>query len=209
MKLHDTKYWIERPLNSEKDWIDNAPNWVESYILSTNHPHRQLIIDELTNIYPIDKLLEIGCNTGSNLIRIKEAFPLINLIGVDISDRCINRAREYLPTSFFKACDYHNLPFPNKYVDCILADAVLMYSGPKQIKRAMSEIDRVTKKFIIIVDRWSRSLEGVRSGHVWARNYSRILQDMGYTVRKYKIKPKYWPKSKGWAKQGVVIVAYK
>lgn len=208
-KLHDAKYWIERPLTSDKDWIDDAPNWVESYVISTNHPHRQLIVDEVEKLGDINKILEIGCNTGANLIRINEVYPKINLVGVDISDRCINKAREYMPNAFFKVCDYHVLPFPDEYVDLILADAVLMYSNPERIEQAMKEIDRVSKKYVIIVDRDSKSKAGVRNGHIWRRNYALILREMGYSVKKYKIEPQYWPNSVGWAKYGVVVVGMK
>ena len=210
MKPHDTKYWIERPLTpDDKDWIDNAPNWIESYIISTNHPHRQLILDEISKTEDLNRILEIGCNTGANLIRIHEVYPKINLVGLDVSDRCINRAREYLPQCFFKVGDYHNMPFPEKYVDLVLCDAVLMYSNPDQIEQAMKEIDRVTKKYVIIIDRWSKSERGVRNGHVWMRNYSLILRKMGYSVKKYKIEPQYWPSSVGWQKYGVVVVGKK
>ena len=196
-ELHDTKYWIERPLTpDDKDWIDDAPNWVESYVISTDHPHRQLILEEIAKIKePINKILEIGCNTGANLIRIHDLFPLVNLIGVDISDRCINRAREYLPKAFFKVCDYHTLPFPDEYVSCVLCDAVLMYSPPDKIEQAMKEIDRVSSKYVIIVDRWNRSEGGKRNGHVWMRNYSLILRKMGYSIKKFKIDPQYCPNS--------------
>lgn len=209
MKTHDAKYWIERPLTSDKDWIDNAPNWVESYVISTNHPHRQLIVDEVGKLEDINRILEIGCNTGANLIRIHEVYPKINLVGVDVSDRCINKAREYLPTAFFKVCDYHVLPFPDNYVSCCLADAVLMYSNPDQIEQAMKEIDRVTKKYVMIVDRWNRSEKGKRNGNVWMRNYSLILRKLGYSVKKFKIEPQSWPNSVGWQKYGVVVVGKK
>lgn len=209
MKTHDAKYWIERPMNSPKDWIDKADNWIDSYVLSASHPHRQLILDEISKLEPLNKILEIGCNTGPNLIRINEIFPTINLSGLDVSWKCINKAQEYLPTAFLRAGDYHNLPFPDEYVDLILADAVLMYSNPDQIEQAMKEIDRVTKKYVIIIDRWNRSEKGVRNGHVWMRNYSLILRKMGYYVKKYKLEPRDWPDSIGWVKYGHVFVGKK
>ena len=209
MKAHGTKYWIERPLSSNKDWIDDAPNWVESYAMSTNHPHRQLILEEVVKLYPLDTILEIGCNTGANLIRIHEILSMVKLSGLDVSARCIKKAREFLPNVLFKTGDYHKLPFPDEYVDLVLADAVLMYSSPDQIDQAMKEISRVTKKYVVIVDRWSKSESGVRNGHVWRRNYPLILRKMGYSVEKYKIEPRDWPHSVGWAKYGMVVVGRK
>ena len=153
--------------------------------------------------------MEIGCNTGANLIRIKEAFPNIGLTGVEINERCAYLARQYLPGAFIKIGDYHSLPFVDNYVDLVLADAVLMYSNPEEIDKAMAEVDRISSKYVIIVDRFDKSEKGVRNGHVWARNYPKLLRKMGYKVKKIKINPEDWPHSIGWQKHGVIVVAKK
>ena len=206
MKLHDAQYWKDRPLTpDDKDWIDNQPNWVESYVHSTYHPHRQLIVDALVEI-PFESALEIGCNTGSNLIRIHELFPEVKLAGIDVNKKCINKAKGFLGKATFKVSDYHSIPFPDKSFDVVLADAVLMYSSPKQIAKAMSEIDRVAKQVVIIVDRLDKSKSGVRNGHVWARNYPTILKNLGFNVNAKKITKQLWPKSIGWQRFGYLFV---
>lgn len=206
MKLHDARYWVNRPIDSEKDWIDDQPNWIESYVHSAYHPHRMLIIDAVKSLGPIRRLLEVGCGSGSNLLRIHEAFPEMKLFGLDISGKLIARARDYLPQSTFKVGSYFSVPYANKSFDVVVADATLMYAGPKDIGRAMNELDRVTNS-IIIVDRYDKSLAGIRNGHVWARNYPKIFEKLGYEVTTAKIKKEDWPQSKGWAKLGYVWVA--
>jgi SAM-dependent methyltransferase len=204
--LHDADYWINRPMDSEKDWVDDQPDWVESYFHSTYHPHRQLIVDAIKEMYPIKNILELGCGTGSNLLRIQEIFPRIKLAGIDVSKKCIDRAKDYLESATFKIGNYLTIPFPTKFFDVILADATLMYIAPKDIDKVFEEIDRVTQKGVIIVDRLDKSKKGVRSGHVWARNYPTILEDLGLKVKITKIMPEQWPDSKGWAKLGHIIV---
>lgn len=208
MKLHDANYWINRPMDSEHDWVDDEDNWITSYVASAEHPHRQLIVDAVRRFYPCN-VLEVGCNVGSNLIRLKEMFVNIQVAGIDISEKCINITRDYLPKASLKVGSYFNIPFPDKSYDCVLADATLMYAGPDKINEAMAEIDRIARKVIIVVDRVSKSKEGTRSGHVWARNYPLILKSMGYKVEKTPITKELWPYSQGWQKQGMFMVATK
>lgn len=208
IELHDAQYWVDRKLDSEKDWIDDTPNWIESYVNSANHPHRELILDAVGGLGS-SSILEIGCNVGSNLIRIKEIFPEIKLAGLDISEICIKIAKGYLGGATLKVGTYFRIPFADKSFDTVLADATLMYANPKEIGRAMEEIDRVARRAVIIVDRFNVSRNGIRNGHVWARNYPLLLKDLGYKVKKSKIRKKDWPKSDGWQRFGMVIVGEK
>lgn|SRR3990167_3490937 len=206
-ELHDTQYWIDRPLTpDDKDWIDDQSDWIQSYINSTYHPHRQMIVDAVRELYPVNKILEVGCNTGSNLLRVNEMFPSAKLYGIDVNKKCIEEAKELLPKAILKVGTYFYLPFPDNHFDLVIADATLMYANPDDIDKAMSEINRVCNRAIIIVDRWNESIKGVRNGHVWARNYPTLLVDLGYSVFIKKIEAKDWPHSLGWQKFGYLFV---
>lgn len=203
----DYNYWANRPKNDpQKDWTYNEQNWLEGYLISANHPHRQLIIDAVRNINP-ESILEIGCSVGPNLYRLKEVFPEINLAGIDVSEISIKSAKECLPNVLLKTGNYLFIPFPDKSFDMILADATLMYAGPKEIKKAMSEINRVARMAVIIVDRFDKSLDGKIVGHVWGRNYTKILENLGFKVEETKITKETWPTSKNWVKYGRLFIA--
>ena len=208
-ELHDTSYWINRPFDSPKDWVDHQKNWIESYAYSTQHPHRQMVVDAVKEMQPLSNLLEIGCNTGANLLRIQEVFPRIKLFGLDVSGPCIKRAKEFLPSSTFKVGNYLSIPFADKSFDAVLADASLMYASPKEIGKALEEIDRVMRWAVIIVDRFDESKKGIRSGHVWARNYPALLKDFGFKTTASKITKQFWPKSIGWQKYGYLFSAHR
>ena len=210
IKLHNADYWINRPLGSEKDWFDHQPNWIESYIHSVDHPHRQMIIDIMRELGPIGNLLELGCCVGSNLLRIQESFPKMKLAGIDVNETCIARAREFLPDAFLKVSSYFSIPFTDKSFDAVLADASLMYANPDDIVKAIQEIDRVTRWAVIIVDRFNESRLGIRNGHVWARNYPKLLADCGFKTEVIrKISKKMWPKSAGWQKYGYLFAVHR
>ncbi len=70
----------------------------------------------------------------------------------------------------------------------------------------MSYLERMAKK-IIIIDRFAEKDEVC--GHVWGRNYTKLLENMGFKVKVIKITKKEWTTSKNWQKYGRVFIAHR
>ena len=208
-QIHNADYWINRPIDDpHKDW-DYPGNWIEGYGQSHDHLHRRLILNNLKKLEPFDSLLELGCNCGPNLNLIQKKYPGINLAGIDVDERVIDKGKDELRNIDFVVGNFVKLPWNTKQFDVVLADAVLMYLNKEEILQCLDEIDRVTKKGVIIVDRFDKSLDGVRNGNVWARDYETLLKVRGWNVEKFKIKAIDWPNSIGWKKFGYVFIATK
>ena len=206
-KVQGFDYWAKRPLNDpEKDWDYGERDWLQGYVLSIEHPHRQLILKALD--FEWAYLLEIGCNVGPNLALIRPQWENRALFGIDANPLAIGRAKGLLEANIsVQTGDYNKLPYPDQYFDVVLADATLLYAGPKEIDQVLSEINRVVKKKVILVERYADSLKGEVVGHVWARDYTRLLENLGFTVHATKLTEEMWPTSKNWIKYGYVWVA--
>lgn len=204
----DGAYWLKRPLlDTERDWGYGEENWVKDYVKSKDHPHRQIVLDLLHNI-EWSYLLEIGCSTGPNLALIREAYPDKALFGLEINQDSVNEAWKTLPSNIdVKQGDYAKIPYPDHYFDVVLADAVLMYTDPEHINAVMDELDRVTQKAILIVDRYTE--EDSTESHVWSRNYTKLLANRGYQVGVFPVTEAIWPTSKNWQKYGKFFFAVK
>ena len=217
-KVKDYRYWeMRRRDDPEKDWDYGEETWLDGYIKSVEHPHRKLIGDALVKFYPFGGILEIGCGVGANLIRLavytniigtdQELFPETKLTGTDVNRDSLNIAKEMLPRAIFKIGNVTSLPFEDKSFDVVICDAVLIYVGPDEIEKALSEIDRVVRKYIIFVERFDESLEGKVRGYVWARNYTKLLENFGFKVEEQSITKEVWPTSKNWVKYGRLFIA--
>lgn len=206
--LQDYAYWQNRPRFDSGDWLEPGDkiDWIKGYLeTSIKHPHRQLIIDALKTLGHLDNILEVGCNCGPNLKLINEKLLIDHkhLSGLDISSDAIAFARAYMPNINFQVGKLEDkLPFHDKQFTCVIADAVLMYVLPENIKKVLKEMDRVTSRTIIIVDRFHQSREGYRRGHGWARNYQVLLEDLGYFVLSKSFDRNTWPVSRNWFKFG-------
>jgi len=205
-------YWINRLQDDkQRDWFYGAENWLEDYVESVNHPHRQMILDILATLDPFSSLLEIGCSVGPNLQKINARFPHANLFGIDLNKDAVDRAqtsvvREGIEVRLGAAS---MIPYDTKSMDVVLADASLMYAGPGEIGRIMEDIDRVAKRSVLIVDRYNESREGKVTGHVWGRNYTQLLTEKGFLAYEIKMTKKLWPESVNWQKYGRFFIGTK
>lgn len=204
MTPQDISYWQSRSITDEhRDWKETKENWVEDYWASWNHPHRQIIIDELKKLPRFNTLLEVGCNCGPNLSNIKLAFERVQLFGIDANQDAINLAREKLPLEDLQCGDMSNLPWSDKSMDVVLSDAALMYIHPNQIQAVIRELTRVARGYIVLIER--QADESVLTAAVWAHPFEQIFKGMGYQVEARKLTEEEWPDSENWKKHGYVI----
>jgi len=198
----DELYWKYR-LNFEGDWKQG------DYKDSVDHPHREEIIKILKSIPDIfgKSILEIGCNSGPNLIKIKNNFPMGQLAGIDISERAIKEGQRLLPEADLRVGTADKLPWSDKSFDIVLADAVLMYVGPDKIINTIGEMIRVAKDIIIIVDfhNFGDDIFGKINGGHWSRNYIKLFEKFGLKAKTIKITKEMWP-SYTWEKYGYFII---
>lgn len=202
------EYWKERPADDhEVDWAYSKDNWVDGYMQSMSHPHRDLVIKALALVKGWHSLLEVGCNVGPNLWKIHDAFKNRELYGIDPSPAAVKyaeAARLMLGGPLIKRGEIATLS--DRQFDVILADAVLMYIPGEEIREVMTKLSQKARKAFIIVDRFAESIEGEPSGHVTARNYTALLKENGFVVEAKKMAPEDWPGSVGWEKAGYIFI---
>jgi len=207
--MEDFSYWKNRKIDDERrDWQGNSKTWLQGYWDSAFHCHRNQLIKELSKL-KFNSLLEIGCNVGANISRIRSEFNIEDndLAGIDINEDAIQFAQKKMPDVLFRIGNIlERLPFENKSYDIVLADAVLMYVEPEKIDFVLDEMNRVAKKAIILCD-WDKEENGERiKDFHWCYNYKFLLEKFGFKVNKIKITK--WPtKSGNWERNGWIFVA--
>jgi ubiquinone/menaquinone biosynthesis C-methylase UbiE len=159
-------------------WKTRRADWVKAYWKTRDHPHRDTLIEVLKKI-EFKSVLEIGCNCAPNLERIKNEFKATKLAGIDINEQSIKTGRKMLPEADLRVADATNLPFKDKSFDLILTDAILIYIKPREIRQVISEMSRVGKKAIVMVE-WLSNVEDKKFGH-WRRDYTKLFESTELT----------------------------
>lgn len=195
-----TRYWSQRKCD-----------WIQSYHSLVEHAHRDMVIKAMERFLPFRKVLELGCATGPNLIRVKRAWPWVQVGGVDVSSDAIAAAKKVIPDGMFDVRPAHSTYFDNKVADVTITDACLIYYSSKDIGKVLKEMARLTYSGICLVEfhsksplrRWALKLA---TGYN-AYDYEKILTSAGfYDIEIKKIPTDVWP-GMPWQEFGHVITA--
>ena len=131
-------------------------NWAEKYLFTTDHPHRIQIVEAVAAFDPLESVLEVGCASGANLICLRSRFPHLRLLGIDINPQAIKLGKRHFSqqgdsnvTLMIKKADLL-IGIPDESVDVVIADAVLMFIPPKNIKKVLSEMIRAARRGLVL-----------------------------------------------------------
>ncbi|MGA1933316.1 class I SAM-dependent methyltransferase [Arcobacter sp. YIC-464] len=100
---------------------------------------------EYYNLDENSKILDIGCAKGFMLYDLKRLIPGIEVQGIDISSYAIENAKEEVK-EFLQVGDARKLPFPDNHFDLVISITTLHNLTKEDMKIALKEIMRVTKK---------------------------------------------------------------
>jgi nucleoside-diphosphate-sugar epimerase/SAM-dependent methyltransferase len=113
------------------------------------------------------KVLDVGCGKAHLLYELTLLLPGLEVHGIDISEHGINNAPESIRNrlSIQKAQEppYHNIdnlePFPDKYFDLVISITTLHNLILPELKKAVTEIERIGKNKFICVESYKNELE--------------------------------------------------
>ena len=92
---------------------------------------------------------EVGTNIGNNLLGFPKKF---DVTGIDLNEHAISIAKEQHPEFKFDLGSILELPYEESTFDLVFTRGVLIHIDPKNIDRAISEIYRISKKWIVCLE---------------------------------------------------------
>ena len=221
------KWWARRHLNKSKDWnlilhTDGDDDWVAGYWDSRDHGHRAFLLERISEYCPFSSLLEVGCNCGPNLYLLAGKYPYVNFNGVDINARAIEKGNELMKTegisnvrsSVARADDLSQ--FPDKSFEVTFTNSLLMYIGPDKIVPVITEMLRVTRNALVLLERHCFQPHhgdhgglGVYRYNAWERDYVTLLSRFipQELINVSGIPEGVWSDSPRWQETGAVIEA--
>jgi pseudaminic acid biosynthesis-associated methylase len=132
----------------------------------------------------IGSVLEVGANVGINLRGLRKALgPAIHLSALEPNaSACaeLRRDRELALASVLEATAYE-IPAPDASFDLAFTNGVLIHIPPDQLPRALAEIVRVSKRFVLCSEYFSHTPVEVpyrgESGLLWKRDFGQAYLD--------------------------------
>ncbi len=117
----------------------------------------QLLDEQLKELSPGSRVLDVGCGTGNYLVRFRELG--FEAQGVEPAPGMIEAARRLDPMLAIEQGVATELPFPDGSFDMVTAIEVLRYLHRDDVRRALAEMMRVLRPggrvFVTMVNRWA------------------------------------------------------
>ena len=97
-------------------------------------------------------VLEVGCSAGNDL----KLFPSnIDVNGIDQDESAVGLAQKNLPSFKFKATSAISLPYDDSSIDFVFTRNLLNYVESDDVDKILKEMYRVSKKYILNIERFS------------------------------------------------------
>ena len=134
-------------------------------------------------------VLDVGCAKGFMLHDFKLLMPALSVAGIDVSPYALERA---MPTvkPFLRVGNAACLPFGDKSFDFVISINTIHNLPLEECKRALQEIQRVSRKDAFIsVDAWRTEEERKRlmawnltaQTYMHVNDWKKLFKEVGYT----------------------------
>jgi pseudaminic acid biosynthesis-associated methylase len=121
--------------------------------------------------------LEVGCNTGNQLILLQQ-MGYSNLSGVELQSYALEMARGRTRGIFLRQGSALALPYEDAAFDVVFTSGVLIHIAPDDLPQAMDEIHRCARQYI-----WGMEYYAANVTEVSYRNHNGLLWKMDYARR--------------------------
>lgn len=135
------------------------------------------------------KILEVGSNIGLQLNLLqKSGFK--NLYGIEINEEAIEISKEMTKNIYIIKGSAFDVPFRDNYFDLVFTSGVLIHIAPEDIKDAINEVYRVSKRYIWGFEYFSEKYTEVEyrgeKNLLWKANFAQIYLDTFKDLRLIK-----------------------
>lgn len=125
------------------------------------------------------RVLEVGCNVGWNL-QYLERLGVRELYGIEPQPGAVERARQRRPAYNVLHGTAFDLPFRDGLFDLVFTSGVLIHIAPDALGRALDEIARVSRRWIVAIEYDHPSEQEVayrgHAGALWKRDHGAAWQ---------------------------------
>lgn len=145
---------------------------------------------KLAQVKPGDKVLEIGCGTGSLTLAAKEqAGPSGEVTGIDIAPEMVAKARQKATRNgadvSFQEGSIDNIPFPDNHFDVVMCSFMIFHMPEDVRMKGFTEIFRVLKSgghlFILDAALSEKQLQNRSDNMHDVRELAPVLQSNSFT----------------------------
>jgi len=138
---------------------------------------RQLNEAQLADVPRDARILEVGCNSGNQLLLLRE-MGFTNLWGAEVQSYALELARARVPDAQLSQASALDLPYEDAGFDLVFTSGLLIHISPADLERALDEIHRCARTWI-----WGMEYYAPEVTQVNYRGHDDLLWKMDYVKR--------------------------
>lgn len=149
-----TDYWTPTPAD-----FPRVPAVAAHYWESVADPHRGWMLQAVAALGGAASLLEIGCQSGPNLRILRNYYPNMRLMGLDVNELALQTGRRLFEDEGLTGVDLRvgTVPgalaaVPDDAFDIVLSVYTLAYQNPEDIVQTLGECLRVARRALILIE---------------------------------------------------------
>ncbi len=174
------KFWTSKSGEEYTDRNIFNPESLDKIYLEYYGITRTAMNDDFLRGLNIANILEVGCNMGS-LLQLLQKQGFQNLVGIDTQNYAIELAEKNSSDIDYRVGSAFELPFTDSSFDLVFTSGVLIHISPKDVRDAMAEIYRVSKKYIWGFEYFSETHQEIEyRGHkdrLWKSNFAKLYRE--------------------------------
>jgi pseudaminic acid biosynthesis-associated methylase len=125
------------------------------------------------------RILEVGCNIGNQLLCLQR-IGFENLYGIEPQEYAVEMAKRRAKGIQIMRGNIFDIPFKDGYFDLVFTSGVLIHISPQNIKKALKEIYRCSRKYIWGYEYYSENYEEIpyrgERGLLWKTDFAKAFR---------------------------------
>lgn len=160
-----------KEMKPEEVWAceEKSKEWLK--VMSHSQPNdlsREYLVEKFKDVKDsFSSIMEVGAGNGRMIKKLKDTFPNKIYYSLDINKYLSEYVAQNVGITTFVG-DVYNIPLGDNFVDFIFTYQVLQHVPQDRIKKAISELKRIAKKEIWLiegfVEHYYRRDEGYKRG---------------------------------------------
>jgi pseudaminic acid biosynthesis-associated methylase len=143
---------------------------------------RNAFWDPLVSKYAVQRVLEVGCNTGANLRWIAPHLASGETYGVDVNQEALAQLRVNVPGVSAVSASARELPFRDRWFDLAFTTGVLIHQPESTLPLVRAELVRVSRRYVLCGEYYAPETVEVPyrgvSGALFKRDYGGIYREL-------------------------------
>lgn len=133
-----------------KEYTDRnlmSPDELDQQCIDNYGISRTGLNEEFLGDLNVDRILEVGCNVGNQLLLLKK-MGYTNLWGIELQDYAVEIARKRTSGIGIMKGSAFDIPYGDAFFDLVFTAGLLIHISPDDIDKVLDEMHRCTNRYI-------------------------------------------------------------